>query len=93
MQYYKSNITGRILIQNDISLLEETYGKDGVNNLIESGTIEKIDPPSVVDCLKNGRFNVAAYRYREINGTDAKETVKAVRDIQAKTKKTNKSKK
>lgn len=89
MQYYKSNITGRIFTQNDISVLSEVYGED----VVETGPFEKIDPPSVVDCLKNGRFNVAAYRYREINGTDAKETVKAVRDIQAKMKKTNKSKK
>ena len=92
MQYYKSNITGRILMQNDISFLSEVYGEAGVNDLIESGTIEKIDPPCVVDCLKNGRFNVAAYRYREINRTDAKETVKAVRELQAKMKKMNKSK-
>lgn len=87
MQYYKSNITGRIFTQNDISVLSEVYGED----VVETGPFEKIDPPCVVDCLKNGRFNVAAYRYREINGTDAKETVKAVRELQAKMKKMSKS--
>ena len=87
MQYYKSNITGRIFTQNDISVLSEVYGED----VVETGPFEKIDTPCVVDCLKNGRFNVAAYRYREINGTDAKETVKAVRELQAKMKKTSKS--
>lgn len=88
MQYYKSNITGRIFTQNDIGVLSEIYGED----VVETGPFEKIDPPSVVDCLKNARFTVAAYRYREINGTDAKETVKAVRELQTKMKKMNKSK-
>lgn len=93
MQYYKSNTTGRILTQTDINLLSEVYGEAGVENLIESGSIEKIEPPSVIDCLKKSRFSVAAMRYREINGTDSAETIAQVREIQKKLNKAKKAKK
>lgn len=92
MQYYKSNTTGRIFTQNDVNVLNDIYGETGVNKLIESGLLEKIEPPSVIDCLKKSRFSVAAMRYREINGTDVTETVAQVREIQKKLNKAKKAK-
>lgn len=93
MQYYKSNITGRIFTQNDVNALNDIYGEVGVKNLIESGSIEKIEPPSVIDCLKKSRFHIAVIRYREINNVDLNEATTQAREIQKKLNKSKKTKK
>lgn len=93
MQYYKSNSTGRIFTQNDINILDEIYGEDTVWNAIGTGPIEKIEPPSVIDCLKKSRFHIAVIRYREINNVDLNEATAQVREIQKKLNKAKKAKK
>lgn len=93
MQYYKSNTTGRIFTQNDMNLLNDIYGETGVNKLIESGSLEKIEPPSVIDCLKKSRFHIAVARYQEINNVDLNEATAQVREIQKKLNKAKKAKK
>lgn len=93
MQYYKSNTTGRIFTQNDVNVLNDIYGEAGVNKLIESGSFEKIEPPSVIECLKKSRFHIAVARYREINNVDLNEATTQVREIQKKLNKVKKAKK
>lgn len=93
MQYYKSNVTGRIFTQNDVNVLNDIYGEAGVNKLIESGSFEKIEPPSVIECLKKSRFHIAVARYREINNVDLNEATTQVREIQKKLNKVKKAKK
>lgn len=93
MQYYKSNTTGRIFTQNDVNVLNDIYGEAGVNKLIESGSFEKIESPSVIECLKKSRFHIAVARYREINNVDLNEATTQVREIQKKLNKVKKAKK
>nr|DAZ15020.1 MAG TPA: hypothetical protein [Caudoviricetes sp.] len=91
MQYYKSLFTGRILTQNELNILDAIYGKGNAQATINVGTVEKIDPPSVVDCIKYASSEaVAAFRYREINNCKLADATKAVREIKARMKRNKK---
>ena len=82
MQYYKSTITGKILTQHDLDIFDDIYGENSAWNAIGTGSIEKIDPPSVIDCIKNSSSEVVAVRrYREINNCKLADAVEAVREI------------
>lgn len=90
MQYYKSSITGKILTQHDVDILDDIYGEDAAWHAIDTGSIEKIDPPSVIDCIKHSREFVAVHRYREINKCSPGDAVKAVRELKARMKRNKK---
>lgn len=91
MQYYKSTITGKILTQHDLDILDDIYGENTAWNAIGTGPIEKIDPPSVIDCIKNAYSEVVAiHRYREINNCKLADATKAVREIKARMKRNKK---
>lgn len=91
MQYYKSTFTDRILTQNELNILDTVYGTGAKQRAIESGAVGKIDPPSVVDCIKYASSEaVAVLRYREINNCKLADATKAVREIKARMKRNKK---
>lgn len=91
MQYYKSVFTDRILTQNELNILDAIYGKGNAQATINVGTVEKIDPPSVVDCINYASSEaVAVFRYREINNCKLADATKAVREIKARMKRNKK---
>lgn len=91
MQYYKSTITGKILTQNELNILDAIYGTGARQRAIEGDAVEKIDPPSVIDCIKYASSEaVAVFRYREINNCKLADATKAVREIKARMKRNKK---
>ena len=64
-------------------------GKEGLGEfkslldmLIADGFLVPINPPTVIDLLKQGRFAAAARRYEDIHGTTLSETHKMLKLIQ-----------
>lgn len=82
MNYYRSTITGHIFDDSDLSVINLIYGTGASDKVVSDGTLEKIDPPSVIEFLKDG-FPARAYkRYREIHGCTLKEAIDAVKKIE-----------
>lgn len=67
MNYYRSNITGKIFTENSLKILDDVYGENHVEGLINSKIIRPIEDVSVVDCLNSGDWHVAVVRYRELH--------------------------
>lgn len=65
--YYRSNVTGRIISDASIRVLDDVYGAGFVDEAISFGTIVPIENPSVIDCIRDGTRVAAIYRYREIH--------------------------
>lgn len=82
MKYYRSTITGNLFNETDLMVVDDIYGANAVEKVISDGTLEEIEPPSVVDFLKEGYKARATRRYREIHGCSLKEAVDAVRKIE-----------
>lgn len=60
MDYYKSKETGRILLRQDLEIAKEIYG-----DMADMDIFEKIEPPSVIDCITHARNFVAALFLRQ----------------------------
>lgn len=94
MKYYRSTITGKIFNETDLLTVNDIYGTNAVDKVISDGTLENIDPPSVVDFLIEGRKVQATRRYRELhNNCTLKEAVDAVNKIEKEMKQLRKKSK
>lgn len=68
MDYYRSKFTGKIVSGNATRIVEDIYGQDSFATMvIFNDALERIDPPSVIDCINQGDIVLAVYRYRELN--------------------------
>ena len=83
MTYYRSNITGSILTEGSIRVLNDIYGNSAVCEAIDSGSIEVVTDPDIIECIKYGRGSAAVFRYRELHPDvsiqDAFDAVKKIR--------------
>lgn len=87
MDYYKSKETDRILLRQDLEIAKEIYG-----DMADMDIFEKIDPPSVIDCITHARNFVAVYRYREMNGCSLPQAKDAIRKMKYDMRKANRKK-
>lgn len=76
--YYKSNVTGKILTENQIQYHCDVYGDDTIATDIEMGILTKVESPSVVDFIKCGNMAGATLRYRELHNCKTKAAYDAV---------------
>lgn len=86
MNYYRSKVTGKIITEKALRNLYDIYGQaEGniVDHYILKEVIEKIDPPTLEDCIRHGNDGVAIIRFREMNEeasfADAKNAVQDLR--------------
>lgn len=94
MKYYRSTITGKLFNETDLLTINDIYGTNAVDKVISDGTLEEIEPPSVVDFLIEGYKARATRRYREVhNNCTLKEAVDAVNKIEKEMKKLRKKSK
>lgn len=67
-KWYKSTITGKYFWEFEAKYIgNEIYGADHFDQLIENGILVPIDPPCVIDLLKQKREGAAARRYSDIH--------------------------
>lgn len=78
-EYFRSKITGKILKYP--YMLDYIYGEGTVMKEINRGLLEKIDPPSIEEALKDGTKIIAVMRYRDIHKCTLKEAKEAVEKI------------
>lgn len=83
MNYYRSEITGKILSDVSLGTFYNVYGR-GADNIVDSSikgyVLKQIDPPEVIECVKHGCGATAVIRYREVHPEcSLKEARKAVR--------------
>lgn len=81
--YYRSTVTGHIIRDTSIDVLNQIYGENGVDSAIESGIIVPIESPSVIDCIRYGTEISAVLRYYEIHKCgvhEAREGVKRIKE-------------
>ena len=92
--YYKSNITGKILTEDQIQHHCYVYGDDTIAADIKIGILTKVESPSVIDFIKCGNMAGATLRYRELHNCKTKAAYDAVfamkRDMRRFSKKGNK---
>lgn len=81
--YYRQKSTGRIIRDSELRAINELLGDDIVESLITSESIESIDPPDVIDCIRHSSTITAIRRYQEIHGCGAMEADKAIRTIKS----------
>ena len=65
-KYYRSRYTGKIFTKRFASILDDIYGPGCFDYDITIGNLIPIEPPSLVDCIKDGNDRLAVFRYREI---------------------------
>lgn len=87
MDYYKSKETGRILMRQDLEIAKEIYG-----DMADMDIFEKVEPPSVIDCIIHARSFVAVYRYREMNNCSLSQAKDAIRKMKYDMRKANRKK-
>lgn len=85
MNYYRSKVTGKIITEKALRNLYDIYGQaegNVVDHYILKEVIEKIDPPTLEDCIRHGNDGVAIIRFREMNeDASFEEARKAIRDL------------
>lgn len=85
MNYYRSKITGKIITEKALRNLYDIYGRaegNVVDHYILKEIIEKIEPPTLEDCLRHGNDGVAIFRFRELNeNVSFDDARKAVHDL------------
>lgn len=87
-KWYRSTITGKCLYDFEVSYVGDAiFGKGRLDDLIDDGILEEIDPPSVVDLIKQNRLSLAAKRYKEIHNTTLLEAHNMVKRIEEDVKK------
>lgn len=87
-KWYRSTITGKCLYDFEVNYVGDAiFGKGRLDNLINDGILEEIDPPSVVDLIKQDRLSLAAKRYKEIHNTTLLEAHNMVKRIEEDVKK------
>lgn len=87
-KWYRSTITGKYVYDFEVSYVGDAiFGKGRLNDLIDDGILEEIDPPSVVDLIKQNRISLAAKRYREIHNTTLLKAHDMVKQIEEDVKK------
>lgn len=79
--YYISNVTGNIISDGMIRVLDYVYGENGVSDAVKFGTIRAIDDPSVIDCIRHGTGTTALIRYRELHQCTLREARNGVDQI------------
>lgn len=78
-KYYRSRYTGKIFTKKFASVLDDIYGPGSFDYDVTVGNLIPIEPPSLVDCIKNGNNHLTIFRYREIyKGTSWEEARNAV---------------
>lgn len=85
MLYYRSKITGKIITDKTIRNFYDIYGK-GSGNVVDSyilkEVVEKVEDPSLEECIRNGNDGVAIIRFRELNKEATFEEARtAIRDL------------
>lgn len=66
--WYRSKLSGKIITSGTATAIDLVHGDGQFNQMIEDGQIIPIDPPSVIDILReNGSIAAACQRYREIH--------------------------
>lgn len=92
--YYMSKHTNKIFTEGQIRIVNDIYGKDELENCLETGSIVGVESPSVIDFIKFNNVAGAALRYRDIHGCNLKEAYSAIRammrDMRRSSKKSNK---
>lgn len=85
MAWYRSIVTKRIVHEKvTASALDNIWGRGTFEKLVEDGTLELIESPSVVDILKETRSSeLARIRYQELNNCTYDESRKGVEFIKA----------
>lgn len=78
MNYYRSNITGRLISGSMLHTINDIYGKGTTSKLIEEGTLIRVKNPTIIDCLRDGNYMTAVARYREIHGCNSFEARQGV---------------
>lgn len=87
-KWYRSTITGKCLYDFEVRYVGDAiFGKGRLNDLIDDGILEEIDPPSVVDLIKQNRISLAVKRYKEIHNTTLLEAHNMVKRIEEDMKK------
>lgn len=87
-KWYRSTITGTYFYEFEVKYIEDAiFGKGRLDDLIDDGVLEAINPPSVIDLLKQNRISVATRRYKEIHNVTLLEATKMVKLIQEDMKK------
>lgn len=94
-KWYKSTFTGKFIWDFEITYLSDLIiGKEGLGEfktlldvLLADGFLIPVDPPTVIDLLKQDRFGAAARRYEDIHGTTLSEMHKMLKLIQEDMKK------
>lgn len=82
--YYKSSITGKILTETQVNVLNDIWGGEEVNAQVERGCLIPMEEkPSVVDLIKSRNLASAAFRYKEIHGGTIADAWTAVKTIRA----------
>lgn len=83
-KWYRSTITGTYLYEFEVKYIGDAiFGKGRLDDLIDDGILEAIDPPSVIDLLKQNRISVATRRYKEIHDVtllEANRMIKLIRE-------------
>lgn len=95
--YYKSNITGKILTEDQIQHHCDVCGNDAIAVDINMGILTIVENPSVVDFIKCDNMIGAMTRYRELHNCKTKDAYDAVyamkRDMHRINKKNDKEEK
>lgn len=78
--YYRSDMTGKIVTDKQLKILDRIWGDGFASNLIVNGLLIPCEAPSVVELLKQGNFHLALARYREIHPKETfEQSVKIVK--------------
>lgn len=78
--YYRSDMTGKIVTDKQLKILDRIWGDGFASNHIENGLLIPCEAPSVVELLKQNNFHLALARYREIHPEETfEQSVKIVK--------------
>lgn len=87
-KWYQSTITGKYLWDFEVKYPgEEIYGPGRLEELLKTGVLKEVDPPTVIDLLKQDRNGAAARRYVDIHHTTLGEAHNMLKLIQEDMKK------
>lgn len=81
MIFYRSILTGRIVAESSLNIIEAVYGHDELEHLINTDNVLTEIEPTVIDCIRDGSKTTAMLRYREIHNCGVRDAKNGVETL------------
>lgn len=81
MRYYQSVHTGKVFSERQLSIVDSIFWEGYTKDLVDMEFLKEVDPPNVIDVLKERGPIAGTVLYRDLHDCTTREAMKMTRKI------------